>query len=196
MAGGRPTTGKITISRRITPTLVPILDAFIKMLEEYNGMVSFQPGAPDPIPQEVKIEKPIQRFGISPNEFLKSIGKGALIIEDRPSDLDTTKGFCEKINHRVQSDTPSVIITSKIYEEDEKDYTEWQNDDTMIEVDRAVSWGWASCGPEDSQLTPDNGFEILQKNGKLATQLVEAKRNGKTARYNELMTELYERIRK
>ena len=87
-------------------------------------------------------------------------------------------------------------LNAKEKESEQKDYTEWQNDDTMIEVDRAVSWGWASCGPEDSQITPDEGFDILQKNGKLATQLVDAKRNGRTAKYNELMTELYERIRK
>lgn len=170
MAGGRPTTGKITISRRITPNLVPILDAFIKMLEENGGMVSFQPGNPYQPPKEVACEKPVERMGISVNDFLAKIGKPAIALKEPPED--------------------------KNIEQDEKDYTEWQNDDTMIEVDRAVSWGWASCGAEDSQLTPDEGFEILQKNSKLATQLVETKRNGKTAKYNELMTELYERIRK
>ena len=189
MAGGRPTTGKITISRRITPTLVPILDAFIKMLEEHNGMVTFQPGVADPIPQEVKIEKPIQRFGISPNEFLKSIGKGALIIEDTHSDLDTSKSFCEKINHRIQSDTPSVTITSKLHEE--KDYTIWQSDPLMQDIYNSCLWDMSS----ENQCYPD-GVETYQRKHKdLWGRLIEAKRNNQTQRCNEIMTEFYERIK-
>ena len=189
MAGGRPTTGKITISRRITPTLVPILDAFIKMLEEHNGMVTFQPGVADPVPQEVKIEKPIQRFGISPNEFLKSIGKGALIIEDTHSDLDTSKSFCEKINHRIQSDTPSVNITSKLHQE--KDYTAWQSDPLMQDIYNSCLWDMSS----ENQCYPD-GVEIYQRKYKdLWGRLNEAKRNNKTSACNEIMTEFYERIK-
>lgn len=189
MAGGRPTTGKITISRRITPTLVPILDAFIKMLEEHNGMVTFQPGVADPVPQEVKIEKPIQRFGISPNEFLKSIGKGALIIEDTHSDLDTSKSFCEKINHRIQSDTPSITITSKLHEE--KDYTAWQSDSLMQDIYNSCLWDMSG----ENQCYPD-GVEIYQRKHKdLWGRLIEAKRNNQTQRCNEIMTEFYERIK-
>ena len=180
----------VEFHKRVKPEFVPILDAFLTMLKENDGMVTFSPCRPETPP----IQPPKQRFGISPNDFLKSIGKGALIIEDVPSDLDKTKGFAETINHRIKPETLSINITSKLHEE-EKDYTEWQNDDTMIEVDRAVSWGWASGGPEDSQIPPDEGFDILQRNGKLATQLVDAKRNGRTVRYNELMTELYERIK-
>lgn len=191
---GRKKEGRINITRRVRPEFIPIIDAFLKQLELNEGMVAFQGYTPPPPPKPEPVEPPKERFGISPNDFLKSHGLGALIIEDIPSDLDKTKYFAEKINHRIQPDTPSINITSKLHEE-EKDYTEWQNDDTMIEVDRAVSWGWASGGPEDSQIPPDEGFDILQRNGKLATQLVDAKRNGRTAKYNELMTELYERIK-
>lgn len=189
MAGGRPSTGKITISRRITPTLVPILDAFIKMLEEHNGMVTFQPGVADPIPQEVKIEKPIQRFGISPNEFLKSIGKGALIIEDTHSDLDTSKSFCEKINHRIQSDTPSITITSKLHEE--KDYTAWQSNSLMQDIYNSCLWDASG----DNQCYPDGVEEYQRKHKDLWGRLIEAKRNNKTQLCNEIMTEFYERIK-
>lgn len=191
---GRKKEGRINITRRVRPEFIPIIDAFLKQLELNEGMVAFQGYTPPPPPKPEPVEPPKERFGISPNDFLKSHGLGALIIEDIPSDLDKTKYFAETINHRIQPDTPSINITSKLHEE-EKDYTEWQNDDTMIEVDRAVSWGWASGGPEDSQIPPDEGFDILQRNGKLATQLVDAKRNGRTAKYNELMTELYERIK-
>ena len=191
---GRKKEGRINITRRVRPEFIPIIDAFLKQLELNEGMVAFQGYTPPPPPKPEPVDPPKERFGISPNDFLKSHGLGALIIEDIPSDLDKTKYFAETINHIIQPDTPSINITSKLHEE-EKDYTEWQNDDTMIEVDRAVSWGWASGGPEDSQIPPDEGFDILQRNGKLATQLVDAKRNGRTAKYNELMTELYERIK-
>lgn len=187
MAGGRPSTGKITISRRITPSLVPILDAFIKMLEENNGMVTFQPGAADPIPQEVKIEKPIQRFGISPNEFLKSIGKGALVIDE--SDLDTSKPFENMTNDRISSDTPSMVVTSKLHEE--KDYTAWQADPLMQDIYNSCLWGAGS----DNQCYPD-GVEIYQRRYKdLWGRLIKAKRNNKTQLCNEIMTEFYERIK-
>lgn len=191
---GRKKEGRINITRRVRPEFIPIIDAFLKQLELNEGMVAFQGYTPPPPPKPEPVEPPKERFGISPNDFLKSRGLGALIIEDTPSDLGKTKDFAETIKHRIKPETPSLNITSKLSEE-EKDYTEWQNDDTMIEVDRAVSWGWASCGPEDSQIPPDEGFDILQRNGKLATQLVDAKRNGRTGRYNELMTELYERIK-
>ena len=114
------------------------------------------------------------------------------IVEEKPV---KKASFGIDYNDWAKEHNISVVnVTEK--ESEQKDYTEWQNDDTMIEVDRAVSWGWASCGPEDSQITPDEGFDILQRNGRLATQLVDAKRNGRTGKYNELMTELYERIRK
>ena len=117
-----------------------------------------------------------------------------MIIDDTPSNLDDSKGFCEKINHRVQTNTPSVVITSKLHEE-EKDYTAWQNDSKMIEVDNAIRWTLTGWGAEGSQLRPDEGYEILERHRSLATRLCEALKNGKGALYNELMTELYERIK-
>ena len=114
------------------------------------------------------------------------------VVEEKPV---KKASFGIDYNDWAKEHNISVVNVAE-KESEQKDYTEWQNDDTMVEVDRAVSWGWASCGPEDSQITPDEGFDILQRNGRLATQLVDAKRNGKTGRYNELMTELYERIRK
>ena len=171
---GRKKEGRINITRRVRPEFIPIIDAFLKQLELNEGMVAFQGYVPPPPPKPEPIEPPKERFGITPNDFLKSLGKGCMIMDTNVSKNDEP----DETNY-----------------EEEKDYTEWQNNNTMVEVDRAVSWGWASCGPEDSQIPPDEGFDILQRNGKLATQLVDAKRNGKTAKYNELMTELYERIK-
>lgn len=73
---GRPrcTEDVIQINRRVPTRFVPIVDAFIEMLKENDGMVSFQPCRT--IPQETKIDdKPIERFGISVNDFLAKIGK-------------------------------------------------------------------------------------------------------------------------
>lgn len=155
----------------VPKSYIPILDQVIKNLDSVGVADQLQsPVVPEPTPEQKSEPAPI-------GQPVKKANFGI----DYKDWLKTQN---------------KEIINVLEVESDEKDYTEWQNDDTMIEVDRAVSWGWASCGPEDSQLTPDEGFDILQRNGKLATQLVEAKRNGRTVKYNELMTELYERIRK
>lgn len=164
MAGGRPSTGKITISRRITPSLVPILDSFIKMLEENNGMVTFQRGTIDSVPQEVKYEKPIERFGISPNEFLKSIGKETLVVS-------------------------SVSPVSKTQEE--KNYTAWQSEPLMQDIYNSCLWDAGG----DNQCYPDGVEKYQVKYRALWTHLIEAKRNNKNQLCNEIMTELYERIK-
>lgn len=73
---GRPrsTEDIIQINRRVPTRFVPIVDAFIEMLKENDGMVSFQPCGT--IPQETKFDdKPVERFGISVNDFLAKIGK-------------------------------------------------------------------------------------------------------------------------
>ena len=65
------------ITRRVPSRFVPIIDAFIEMVKANDGMVSFQPGNIPTIetPQEVAPEKPVERFGISVNDFLAKIGK-------------------------------------------------------------------------------------------------------------------------
>lgn len=179
----------VEFHKRVKPEFVPILDAFLTMLKENDGMVTFSPC----LPETPVVEPPKQRFGISPNDFLKSIGKGALIIEDRPSDLDYSKSFSEKINHRVQPDSPSFTITSKLHEE--KDYTAWQEDNSMLEVDKALNWSLSGWGAEGSQVQPDEGYEILNRYKSLATKLQATLKSGDYKKYNELMTELYERIK-
>lgn len=179
----------VEFHKRVKPEFVPILDAFLIMLKENNGMVAFQPYVPEP----EKVEPPKERFGISPNGFLKSIGNGALIMEDTTSDLGASKVFCEKINHRVQPNTPAVIITSKLHEE--KDYTAWQDNDRMVEVDKALNWSLSGWGAEYSQVQPEEGYEILNNYKSLATKLQAALKGGDYKKYNELMTELYERIK-
>lgn len=65
------------ITRRVPSRFVPIIDAFIEMVKANDGLVSFQPGNAPVIetPQEVAPEKPVERFGISVNDFLAKIGK-------------------------------------------------------------------------------------------------------------------------
>lgn len=65
------------ITRRVPSDFVPIIDAFIEMLKENNGMVTFQPGNTSLVetPKEITPEKPVERFGISVNDFLAKIGK-------------------------------------------------------------------------------------------------------------------------
>lgn len=65
------------ITRRVPARFVPIIDAFIEMVKANDGMVSFQPGNASLVetPKEVAPEKPVERFGISVNDFLAKIGK-------------------------------------------------------------------------------------------------------------------------
>lgn len=74
---GRPKKYEETVPmmRRVPPRFVPIIDAFIEMVKANDGMVRFEPGVVETIPQEAKIEKPVERFGISVNDFLAKIGK-------------------------------------------------------------------------------------------------------------------------
>ena len=74
---GRPKKYEETVPmmRRVPPRFVPIIDAFIEMVKANDGMVKFEPGVAETIPQEAKIEKPVERFGISVNDFLAKIGK-------------------------------------------------------------------------------------------------------------------------
>lgn len=181
---GRIKRDNVPFTRRTRPEFIEIVDAFLKMLEANDGMVMFQPYVPEP----EKIEPPKERFGISPNDFLKSLGKGALIIEDTHSDLDTSKSFCEKINHRIQSDTPSMNITSKLHQE--KDYTAWQSDPLMQDIYNSCLWDASG----ENQCYPDGVEEYQRKHKDLWGQLNEAKRNNKTQRCNEIMTEMMERI--
>lgn len=88
------------------------------------------------------------------------------------------------------------IVNIEAVDEKQVDYTLWQLDPTMIEVDRAVSWAWANFSDMGNQCPPDEGFEVLRRYPKYGSPLSEYKRNGKTLKYNELMTELYERIKK
>lgn len=75
---GRPKSMEdiIQINRRVPSRFVPIIDAFIEMMKANDGMVSFQPCGTEPeTPKEVAPEKPVERFGISVNDFLARIGK-------------------------------------------------------------------------------------------------------------------------
>ena len=162
---------KIPVKFYVLPSYIPIIKNVIKNLDD-NNAIDFISAVPEKNEKTEEISTVI--------EIDKPIKKASFGID---------------ANDWIAKHSDKVVDIEK-KESEQKDYTEWQNDDTMIEVDRAVSWGWSNCGPEDSQITPDEGFDILQRNGRLATQLVDAKRNGRTGKYNELMTELYERIRK
>ena len=74
---GRIKKDNVPFTRRTRPEFIPIIDAFIKQLELYNGMVSFSPSVHKPV-----IEPPVDRSNTTPADYVKSFGKSPMIIEE------------------------------------------------------------------------------------------------------------------
>lgn len=197
---GRPTSGKITISRRINPNFIPVLDAFIKMLEENDGVVSFG------VPETTVVEPPVDRSNISPKEFAKM--NGVILMDDDPDTEPLTpkelkaarEGFIESVKKRETKPSFGISVDDFLKkvgkepvsvqkeQEEEKDYTAWQKDDYMCQVDKGIMY------EPDPYGYPDEALEVQRKYKDLWVKCFSAKQNKNTALYNEYMTELYERI--
>lgn len=80
---GRIKKDNIPFTRRTRPEFIPIIDAFIKQLELYNGMVSFSPDVCKPV-----IEPPADRSKTTPADYVKSFGKSPMIIEEPTVTID------------------------------------------------------------------------------------------------------------
>lgn len=77
MARPKKTEEMVRYHRRIRADFVPILNAFVDMLKENDGQVSFFPGVCKPI-----IEPPVDRSNTTPADYVKSFGKSPMIIEE------------------------------------------------------------------------------------------------------------------
>ena len=80
---GRIKKDNVPFTRRTRPEFIPIIDAFIKQLELYNGMVSFSPNVCKPV-----IEPPADRSNTTPADYVKSFGKSPMIIEEPTVTID------------------------------------------------------------------------------------------------------------
>ena len=81
-----------------------------------------------------------------------------------------------------------VDVTTK--ESEQKDYTAWQQDPLAQDIYNSCLW---ECGAE-CQEYPEGVEKYQMKYRSLWVKLTEAKRNNKTQKCNEIMTEMMERI--
>lgn len=161
---------KIPVKFYVLPSYIPIIKNVIKNLDD-NNAIDFISAVPEKNEKTEEISTVI--------EIDKPIKKASFGID---------------ANEWIREHSDKVIDVAQ-KESQQKDYYEWQNDAKMIEVDNAIRWTLTGWGSEGSQLRPDEGYEILESHRSLATRLCEALKNGKGALYNELMTELYERLK-
>lgn len=156
----------------VLPAYFPIIKQVVKNLEE-SGAIDYLKESP------VKDEECPQ----------------TQVVIEKPDEAPVKKAsFGIDANEWIREHSDRVVDVAQ-KESQQKDYYEWQNDSKMVEVDNAIRWTLTGWGSEGSQLRPDEGYEILERHRSLATRLCEALKNGKGALYNELMTELYERLK-
>lgn len=191
---------KVAMLRRVREDYVPIIDSFIKMLEENDGMVTFQ------APEIETVEPPVDRSSISPKEFAKM--NGVILMDDDPDaepltpkelkaahedflaaakQRETKPSFGISVDDFLKKVGKEPISVQKEQEE-EKDYTAWQKNDYMCQVDKGIMY------EPDPYGYPDEALEVQRKYKDLWVKCFSAKQNKNTALYNEYMTELYERI--
>lgn len=108
------------------------------------------------------------------------------VVEDKPI---KKASFGIDANDWIAKNVDKVVnIEEK--ESAQKDYTAWQSDSLMQDIYNSCLWDASG----ENQCYPDGVEEYQRKHKDLWGQLNEAKRNNKTQRCNEIMTEMMERI--
>lgn len=72
--------------------------------------------------------------------------------------------------------------------DNEKDYTEWRGDEIMAELDRAINYEMDNFG------YPEIAESVARRFPALWVKANKAKAVNRTAEYNEIMTELWEKL--
>lgn len=108
------------------------------------------------------------------------------VVEDKPI---KKASFGIDANDWIAKNADKVVNVEE-KESVQKDYTAWQSDSLMQDIYNSCLW---DAGGEN-QCYPDGVEEYQRKYKDLWGQLNEAKRNNKTQRCNEIMTEMMERI--
>lgn len=108
------------------------------------------------------------------------------VVEDKPI---KKASFGIDANDWIAKNTDKVVNVEE-KESAQKDYTAWQSDSLMQDIYNSCLWDASG----ENQCYPDGVEEYQRKHKDLWGQLNEAKRNNKTQRCNEIMTEMMERI--
>ena len=156
---------KIPVKFYVLPSYIPIIKNVIKNLDD-NNAIDFISAVPE------KNEKIKEVSTVT--EIEKPIKKASFGINYN----DWAK------EHNIS------VVNVEQKESEQKDYTAWQSDSLMRDIYNSCLWDAGS----ENQCYPDGVEEYQRKYKDLWGKLNDAKRNNKTQRCNEIMTEMMERI--
>lgn len=137
------------------------------------------------IPVLDQVIKNLNEVGMA-EQVVSPESKAEPVVEDKPI---KKASFGIDANDWIAKNVDKVVnIEEK--ESAQKDYTAWQSDSLMQDIYNSCLW---DAGGEN-QCYPDGVEEYQRKYKDLWGKLNDAKRNNKTQRCNEIMTEMMERI--
>lgn len=137
------------------------------------------------IPVLDQVIKNLNEVGMA-EQVVSPESKAEPVVEDKPI---KKASFGIDANDWIAKNADKVVnIEEK--ESAQKDYTAWQSDSLMQDIYNSCLWDASG----ENQCYPDGVEEYQRKYKDLWGQLNEAKRNNKTQRCNEIMTEMMERI--
>lgn len=137
------------------------------------------------IPVLDQVIKNLNEVGMA-EQVVSPESKAEPVVEDKPI---KKASFGIDANDWIAKNADKVVNVEE-KESAQKDYTAWQSDSLMQDIYNSCLW---DAGGEN-QCYPDGVEEYQRKYKDLWGQLNEAKRNNKTQRCNEIMTEMMERI--
>lgn len=137
------------------------------------------------IPVLDQVIKNLNEVGMA-EQVVSPESKAEPVVEDKPI---KKASFGIDANDWIAKNADKVVNVEE-KESAQKDYTAWQSDSLMQDIYNSCLWDASG----ENQCYPD-GVEAYQKKHKdLWGKLNDAKRNNKTQRCNEIMTEMMERI--
>lgn len=137
------------------------------------------------IPVLDQVIKNLNEVGMA-EQVVSPESKAEPVVEDKPI---KKASFGIDANDWIAKNADKVVNVEE-KESAQKDYTAWQSDSLMQDIYNSCLWDAGG----DNQCYPDGVEEYQRKYKDLWGQLNEAKRNNKTQRCNEIMTEMMERI--
>lgn len=137
------------------------------------------------IPVLDQVIKNLNEVGMA-EQVVSPESKAEPVVEDKPI---KKASFGIDANDWIAKNVDKVVNVEE-KESAQKDYTAWQSDSLMQDIYNSCLWDASG----ENQCYPDGVEEYQRKHKDLWGQLNEAKRNNKTQRCNEIMTEMMERI--
>lgn len=137
------------------------------------------------IPVLDQVIKNLNEVGMA-EQVVSTESKTEPVVEEKPI---KKASFGIDANDWIAKNADKVVNVEE-KESAQKDYTAWQSDSLMQDIYNSCLW---DAGGEN-QCYPDGVEEYQRKYKDLWGKLNEAKRNNKTQRCNEIMTEMMERI--